>query len=153
MKLENIMNVNLIDLNLDASTKLEAITKIGETLLQYHRILNLEKFIEDVYQRETIESTNLVFGIAIPHCNSNNNNKSSVSLVRMVNSVDWEDGKENVKIIFLLSVAPNQEGVSHLEVIAGIATLLIEDDFNELILNTNNKESILQYISNELGGN
>lgn len=150
MKLSELMSVNIVDLNMDVKTKKRAIRKIAKMLDDDDRINCKHGFIKDVYKREEMESTNMGVGIAIPHSKADAIKKSSVALARLKNAISWEDGGEKVKIIFLLAVSPNDEGVAHLEVISKVATLLMEDDFLDFLNNTDDAQKLIDEISRRI---
>ena len=54
--MENFINENNIILNLETEDKREIINKMTETISE-EKLLNKEKFIEDVFKREEMENT------------------------------------------------------------------------------------------------
>ena len=64
--MENFINENNIILNLETEDKREIINKMTETISE-EKLLNKEKFIEDVFKREEMENTVVGFKVAIPH--------------------------------------------------------------------------------------
>lgn len=150
MNFNQMMTAETIVLDYEATDKWAAIKHIGETLLKLKRIETLAGFLEDVRAREALASTNMEMGLAIPHSKSEFTLKSSVSFMRLKTPVDWEDGGSFVRYIFLLAISPNDEGVSHLQVIAKVAELLIEDSFLEVLETASDSEAITNYIETYL---
>lgn len=152
MKFQEITNTNLINLKLEANTKREAIFALANLLYENHRINNLTGFIENVYKREKLESTNMGGGIAIPHSISDFVNKASIVIGRFDNPVDWEDGEDPIQYIFLFAVSPLEKGITHLELISEMAVLLIDEDFINFLHETNDEETLFNKMNELLGG-
>ena len=151
MNLGKMMSRSIIDLQLDASSKKDAIMQMSNMLFEDGRLSSRAMFIEDVYTREELETTNMDMGVAIPHSKSQAIKKTSVALARLKNEISWEDYGEPVKIIFMLAVSPNDKGTEHLEVISKIAELLIDDKFLKMLKKTKNINKILKRINKLVG--
>ncbi len=152
MKFNTIMDEKIVSLDMEAQTKDEALKKMAQMLYNDGRIFTLDRFIQDVYERESMETTNMDIGVAIPHSKSETIKKTSVALVRLNKEISWEDFGEPVKIIFLLAVSPNDDGVEHLELIAKIAELLIDERFVDRLYKTRNVRRLLKRINRMIGG-
>ena len=66
MNLLEILDLDLIDLEMKASNKDEVLYQLSSMLYKKKNIKNLDKFLEAVYERESIGDTGLG-GFAIPH--------------------------------------------------------------------------------------
>ncbi len=152
MKFNKIMDEKIVDLDMEAQTKDEALKKMAQMLYNDGRIFTLDRFVQDVYERESLETTNMDIGVAIPHSKSDDIKKTSVALVRLKKEISWEDFGEPVKVIFLLAVSPNDDGVEHLELIAKIAELLIDERFVDKLYKTRNTRRLLKRINRMIGG-
>lgn len=152
MNLKKMMNVDMIDLDLQANDKKDAIEKMAQMLFGLKRISFEEVFISDVFKRESIETTNMDMGVAIPHSQSPSIKETSIVIARLNEEISWEDYGEPVKIIFLLAVSPTDTGVEHLEVISHIAELLIDQNFIEFLKKTKNPKKLLKRINKQIGG-
>lgn len=151
MDISNMINAGIINLNLEASNKIDAIKEIAKMLDNENRLNDFNKFIEDVLKREAIESTNMDIGVAIPHSNSTYIKQASIGIGRMKDPIDWEDGGELVRTIFLFAVSSEDESITHLDVIAKTAVILIEDDFIEFLQTTTSSKDLLEEIIELIG--
>ncbi len=152
MDILHMINTDIINLNLSATNKLDAIKEIALMLEKDNRLNDFDKFIEDVYKRESVESTNMEMGVAIPHSHSQYVKQTSIAIGRMAEAIDWEDGEAPVRSIFLFAVSSEEEGISHLDVIAKTAVILIDDDFIEFLHTTNSDKELLDKINELIGG-
>ncbi|RFT16224.1 MAG: PTS system, fructose-specific IIA component [Candidatus Saccharicenans subterraneus] len=124
MRLSNIIKEKNVLLEMKAQKKEEALAELA-THLKKQKLINHEKeIIEKLLQRETLGSTALGEGIAIPHCKAKGI-KSPILMVGISrNGVNFEapDGKP-VKIFFLLITSPDDPSLN-LQILALIAQLV-----------------------------
>ncbi|MDA3847442.1 MAG: fructose PTS transporter subunit IIA [Vallitaleaceae bacterium] len=148
MTLQQIMASENIILDMEVTDKNQALNKLATALDKSGRLHSLKGFMVDVKKRESIESTNMEMGVAIPHSKCEAIAVSSVAMARLKEPIDWEDGGSLVKYVFLLAVSPEDDGITHLEVISKIAELLIEESFLSLLSTAIDGMTIITYIQN-----
>ncbi len=79
--------------------------------------------------REKLGSTALGHGIAIPHCRLPDCNSALGALITLADPIDFEaPDQQAVDILFVLLV-PEQGHQEHLDILAGLAGLLSQNDF------------------------
>ncbi|MCR4409679.1 MAG: fructose PTS transporter subunit IIA [Candidatus Saccharicenans sp.] len=124
MRLSNIIKEKNILLEMKAQKKEEALAELA-TYLKKQKIINHEKeIIEKLLQRETLGSTALGEGIAIPHCKAKGIKNPILMVGISRNGVNFEapDGKP-VKVFFLLITSPDDPSLN-LQILALIAQLV-----------------------------
>ncbi|NPV83953.1 MAG: PTS transporter subunit EIIA [Candidatus Aminicenantes bacterium] len=107
-----------------AQKKEEALAELA-TYLKKQKLINHEKeIIEKLLQRETLGSTALGEGIAIPHCKAKGIKNPILMVGLSRNGVNFEapDGKP-VKVFFLLITSPDDPSLN-LQILALIAQLV-----------------------------
>ncbi|MBB5336270.1 PTS sugar transporter subunit IIA [Pectinatus brassicae] len=146
-----IINEQLINLNLKASTKKEAIEELTADLYREGNVINPKKFIADVYYREEEGQTGLGNHIAIPHGKSDAVKITSIAFGRTVKDLKWEspDG-EPVHVIILFAVRNVDKTTVHLKLLSQVAMALADDDTLNRLLETNDKTEIIQLLSQEM---
>lgn len=144
-----ILNKNKIDLNLNVSTKLEAIDKLSGLLLNDGVICSKEKFIKDVYLREEEGETGIGGEIAIPHGKSDSVLKTSIAIGRNDRGIKWEtlDDKP-VKCIILFAVRKVDSNTVHIKLLSKVAGALADERIMHSLLTENNPEKIIQLFDN-----
>ncbi|MGL5381013.1 PTS sugar transporter subunit IIA [Clostridium sp.] len=136
----NLFDVTYMDLNLVTKEKEETIRHLANLLGK--RTSNVNKYVEDVLEREIISTTGIGDGIAIPHAKSKWINKSTVVIGKSNEGVEWESmDNEPAKMIFLIAV-PEGEGNEHLKILQVLAVSLMDDDFRGKIEKSNSKETL-----------
>lgn len=124
MRLSNIIKEKNILLEMKAQKKEEALAELA-TYLKKQKLINHEKeIIEKLLQRETLGSTALGEGIAIPHCKAKGIKNPILMVGLSRNGVNFEapDGKP-VKVFFLLITSPDDPSLN-LQILALIAQLV-----------------------------
>ena len=149
MEFDKVMRPQIINLELDAKTKEEALDKLSDMLLKDEAIASKDAYLKDVYLREKLGPTGIGNYIAIPHGKSESVIKTSVAFAKLVNPIQWEtlDG-EPVKLIFLFAVPAANEDNLHLQLLSQLAAVLAYDESQEQLLNAKSAEEVLQIIVN-----
>lgn len=146
-----IFNERLIDLNMKAISKKEAIAELTEVLYREGYVTDRRTFIDDVYLREGEGQTGLGNHIAIPHGKSDAVKITSIAFGRTENNLVWEcpDGKP-VHVVILFAVRNVDKTTVHLKLLAQVAAALADDDTLDKLLETNDKAEVIKLLSQEM---
>ena len=140
MELREILDENIIRIDLDASSKDEAIKKMSNILYENGYISNINQFVNDIYLREQQGVTGIGNGVAI-HGKSGSVTKIGIAIATLKEEIEWEtlDGNK-VKTIFLFCVNDDTNSdKTHLTLLSKVAAKLADD---ELLLKINNAKSV-----------
>jgi len=149
MDMKEFLSEDLIELNLDAKSKYDAIRKLCEKLFEKGCITSVEDFIEDVYQREKEGETGIGQGIAIPHGKSENVIKTSLAIGR-TKKIDWEgEDHQDVTIIILFAVRLVDNTSVHLKLLSQVASKLGHDESLEQLKTAKKASEIIDIFVNE----
>lgn len=143
--MENFINENNIILNLETEDKREIVNKMTETISE-EKLLNKEKFIEDVFKREEMENTVVGFKVAIPHGKSEFINSPQIVFAKLKEEIFWGDPDEKVKYIFLLGVPVASAG-EHIKILMSLSKKILDEKFREKLEMTDDKEELLKIIT------
>lgn len=143
--MENFINENNIILNLETEDKREIINKMTETISE-EKLLNKEKFIEDVFKREEMENTVVGFKVAIPHGKSEFINSPQIVFAKLKEEIFWGDPDEKVKYIFLLGV-PTISAGEHIKILMNLSKKILDEKFREKLEMTDDKGKLLKIIT------
>ncbi|MCB2214382.1 PTS sugar transporter subunit IIA [bacterium] len=148
VNLEEVMTPAIIDFHMTTNSKQAAIRHLGELLKADGRVVDVDLFVADVLAREQIESTNMDIGVAIPHGMSDAITKNSIAIGRLAEPIEWNPGedKKKVRVIFLMAVESENRNRTHLELLSRMATLLLKDQFLDLLFNSDDKQAILESV-------
>ena len=149
MILTQILQENCIKVPLDSSEKMSAITELVE-LLDANELLSDKQLILDaVITREKTRSTGIGSGIAIPHGKCKAVTELIMAVGIAAEPIDFEsiDGKP-VKIIMLL-VSPADQTGPHIQALAKISRLMLNEDFRQELENTKTSQETYELIRNK----
>lgn len=144
MNLKEAIDDRLIEIDLNANSKDEAITLLSQKLKDADYIDDVESFKKDIFYRESLGSTGIGNYIAIPHGKSSSVKKTGVAIGKLVNEIEWEtlDGK-GVKVVCLFAVGDNPESSQiHLELLSDFASKLGNDEVVEKLLKAESVDEI-----------
>lgn len=151
MKIENILNENLIVLDMQVNNKKEMINALSEILYHEGKIDNKELFVKDVYAREAEGQTELGSHIAIPHGKSDAVKITSIVFGRTANDLVWESPDDKpVHAVILFAVRNVDKTTVHLKLLSQVAMALADDDTLEKLLTTQDKQEIITLLSQEM---
>lgn len=146
-----VIDENLINLNLNVDTQLQAIESLTDLLLKTGRINSKADFIKGVLKREAEGTTGFGDGIAIPHCKSEAVLVPSIAIGRNNKPIEWNamDG-EGVYFIILLAVPYENGNEIHLKILSQLSSKLIDDNFREAIIACKSSSELLNLLSDIL---
>lgn len=147
IKLQRLLNENLIELNLQEKNKEKLISKLVGLLAKSGKLKNKKSFLRAILEREKMGSTGIGNGVAIPHAKSKAVKGPVLAFARSEEGLDFGalDG-EKVYLFFML-VSPEALIGEHLKILAKIS-YLIKDKFTlEALRGARTKKDVLKIIS------
>lgn len=97
-----------------------------------------KEFKDSILERETLGSTSVYTGVALPHCDPRFVEQSELIIMTLDKPINW--GKNNVKLIILIAVAENDIPIFKDSLIALYSVIENQELMNELVLMENGDE-------------
>lgn len=146
MKITELLDIDSIDLSPQATDKEEAIYHLIDLLDQSGKLNNKELYKESVLNREKQSTTGIGDGVAIPHGQSEGVQTAGLSAMVVKEGLDFKslDGKPTY--LFFMIGAPKDSGGTHLQALAQLSTLLMDEDFRNSLIHASSKEEFLKLI-------
>lgn len=146
MKIIDLLSKDAVLLNSAVGSKAEAIDNAIRLMEGNGNITDPEKYRRAVLAREASGTTGIGEGIAIPHAKTDAVSRPGLSAQVVPAGVDFEalDGQP-VHLIFLIA-APDSEDNIHLDVLARLSALLVDEGFREQLIAAESPESFLELI-------
>ncbi len=144
MNVRDVLDERVMDLNMKAADKKEAITYLAGKLKDAGYIADVESYVEDIYLRESQGQTGIGNYVAIPHGKSDSVTQVGIAIGKMENEIEWEtlDGN-GVKLIFLFAVGnDNENAKTHLRLLAEVARTLGNDEAVDKLLSAKTVEDL-----------
>lgn len=142
-----ILSKEKIRLNVKAGDKLEAVRLAGRLLVEGGHAP--PEYVDSMVRREEASSTYLGAGLAMPH--GTNEAKSLIkstglSILVLPDGVDF-GGDEPVRLVIGLAAL----GDEHMDVLAGVAELMSDEEDRQRILNASSEEDLLRIFERAVG--
>lgn len=149
MKISDLLNAQNIIPSLEAESKDDALRQMVEALQRSVGFDISEKAYNAVMERESIMSTGVGKGLAIPHGRVNGITTNYAAFCCLSKPIDYGsiDGKE-VSMIFML-VGPETQNSLHIKLLSRISRLMNNDDFRESLKTATTAELMLELFVNE----
>ncbi|OGU11930.1 MAG: hypothetical protein A2X61_13480 [Ignavibacteria bacterium GWB2_35_12] len=148
MRLEEILAVDAIEVNIGVKDKSELLARMVELAAKSGRVNNREEVLKDIIERERLMSTGIGKGIALPHAKTNGVDDTVGSFVILRDVLDFEslDG-EPVKLAFMLLGREANVGL-HLRILSKISRILNDDEYKERILSMGSGMELIDFFKN-----
>ena len=149
MKITDLLKKNGIELNTSIETKEEAINKLVDLMNNTGSLNNKEEYKKAVLDRENLSTTGIGDGIAIPHAKTKAVKKAGLSAMVVKDGVDYDSLDGNPAQLFFMIAAPEGENNVHLEVLARLSTILMDEEFRKSLMGAKDKEEFLKLIDDK----
>ncbi|WP_110955008.1 PTS sugar transporter subunit IIA [Anaerosinus massiliensis] len=150
MDIAEVLNENLINLKLQAGTKVEAIEELIELLYQEGKVSDCDLFLRDVYDREAEGRTGIGKHVAIPHGKSDAVANTSIVIGRTMHDLVWESLDDKpVHIVILFAVRKEDKTKLHLRLLAQVACALADEEVLKRLLITEDKQEVIALLTGD----
>ncbi|POP41304.1 PTS fructose transporter subunit IIABC [Superficieibacter electus] len=146
MILSHVTSPDLIVLDSPWQNRTEILEQLSQRLFNLGKISDKDRFLQAVWQRESLSETGFEQGIAIPHGKSDTVIHPAFAVARLTRPVeDWPtmDGEDKVDLVFLLAV-PEQDDAGHLRLLSALSTALMNE---ENVLALKQAQSTAEFLS------
>ena len=145
------LSPNLIKVNMQAESRDEAVRELAELLFQERVLKDKERYIQDVLEREAQVSTDLENGVALPHGKSETVLRPAVAIGTSARGIRFSGEGTSSRVIFLIAM-PDQADDTHITLLSGITSRLLDNACLERIKGAAEPEEILAALTEEKAG-
>ena len=150
MKVSDLLIADMIIPDLKSRERDDVLKELGSFLKGKERISKEKELFERLLQRESLGSTAIGEGVAIPHCKIKSVKEPVVMLAISRQGVDYKSLDGNPSHIFFLVVSSPDNPSLNLQILAAIAHLVRKTDtLIKKILAAKDVNSILRVIREE----
>lgn len=129
MKINDLLQKNLMIMDLQATDKQSAIEEMVQRLYEEKIISNIEEFKAGILAREAQTSTGLGDGVAMPHAKNAAVLQPAVLFAKSPQGIDYEALDGQPTSLFFMIAAPEGANDTHLKALAALSGRLIDADF------------------------
>ena len=153
MKITDLLKPQSILLNASPTNKADAIYTLGDLMDKGGNLSNKAEYLEAVFAREESGSTGLGDGIATPHAKSAGVKEAGLAAMVVPNGVDFEALDGQPSRLFFMIAAPEGAADTHVEVLSKLATMVIDPDFKNALIQSATVDRFLKLITAKEDGN
>lgn len=149
MRITELLDIKSIALNVNLKSKEETIDYLVDLMYTSGKISDKEAYKKGILAREELSTTGIGDGIAIPHAQVAAVKKPGLAAVTIKDGVNYEslDGSP-VHLAFMIA-SPEDGGNLHLQALAKLSTLLMNEDFRKALINASTAAEFLNIINKE----
>ena len=153
MKITDILKPVSIQLNVaPPKSKVEAINILADLMEKGGNLSNKEEYVTAVIAREDSGSTGLGDGIATPHATSSAVREAGLAAMVVPQGMDFAALDGNPSRLFFMIAAPNSASDLHVQLLSKLATMLMDPDFKDALINAKSVDEFLQLINEKEEG-
>jgi PTS system nitrogen regulatory IIA component len=149
MKIMDILVKDAVILDLAATGKREALEELARALAAAESEIDADRLLAALLERESLQSTGIGDGVAIPHGKMPGLSRLLASFARSRKGVDFEsiDGQKTYH--FFLLVVPDHSGGQHLKALARISRFFRDAAFRKTLEEAESLEDVFRAIEEE----
>ncbi len=128
MRITDLLNRQSIEIGVSVKDKISAIDKLISLHDKNGNLKDKAAYREGILKREEMGTTAIGMEIAIPHAKSDSVKKPSLAAITVPAGVDY-DSPDGDKCKLLFMIAATTDGDVHLEVLARLMQMLMDEEF------------------------
>jgi PTS system nitrogen regulatory IIA component len=149
MKILDILDKRLIIPQLASTSKEGVLRELVRAIAQVEKQVDENRLMEILLERESLGSTGIGEGIAIPHGKSKDAKRLIASFGRSLPGMDFQSMDGKPTHLFFLLIAPENSAGTHLKALARISRLMKDSVFRKRLMEVNSAEEIYFLFSAE----
>jgi len=144
MALIDLITPDVIKIPLESNTKTGVLRELAELLASANKIKEVEPVLDALTQRESLGSTGLEKGIAVPHSKTPKVETLTLAIGISPDGIDFDSIDGEPSTLFFCMVAPPDQSGPHIEALAEIARLTQSDSFCRLLKEAQGPEEVVE---------
>jgi len=147
MKILDILDKRMIIPQLTSISKEGILRELVRVLARVEKQIDEERMMQVLLERESLGSTGIGEGVAIPHGKSKDVQRLLASFGRSLPGMDFQSMDGKPTHLFFLLVAPENSAGIHLKALAKISRLMKDQSFRRRLMEAKSAEEIYALFS------
>jgi len=144
MKISELIRAEYVCLSMSATSKDDAIHQIAQLAKGHPYLSDFPSFCRAIYERESMGSTSIGYGVAIPHARTEQIKDLMLIIGRLNDGVRFETTDEMpVRLIFLVGT-PKKMVTEYLRLVGTLARHLKNAGLRDRLLNATDVQSVVK---------
>ncbi|UOQ45876.1 fructose-specific PTS transporter subunit EIIC [Halobacillus salinarum] len=147
MKITDLLTKDTILLNMQASSKAEAIDELIGKLDRAGKLNNRDEYKQAIEAREQQSTTGIGEGIAIPHAKTDAVKEPAIAFGRSQEGLDYESLDGQPTNLFFMIAASEGASNAHLETLSSLSSYLMDKEFRRKLEEAKSIEDVIEAIN------
>ena len=147
MKISDLLIKDRINLDVKSTDKVNIIKELARLHEKTGVLNDYDGYVKALMAREEQSSTGIGEGIAIPHAKTEFVKKPALAMGRKPEGIDYDSLDGEPATLFFMIAAPDGANNTHIETLAKLSQLLLDDDFKEALENAATSDEIIEIIN------
>ena len=143
MKIQDVLNKNVMLFDLQATDKEGVINEMVQSLVDNGVVTDFETFKTGIMNREAQTSTGLGDGIAMPHSKNEAVKEATVLFAKSNKGVDYASLDGQPTDLFFMIAAPEGANDTHLAALAELSKYLMKPGFADKLRQASNPDQVI----------
>ena len=146
MRITELLTKDTIAMDLSSTEKNGVIDELVNQLDKAGKLNNVTTFKEAIHNRESQSTTGIGEGIAIPHAKVAAVDTPAIAFGKSKSGVDYQSLDMQPAHLFFMIAAPEGGAQTHLDALAKLSGILMDEKVREDLLHANSPQEVLQII-------
>ena len=147
MKISDLLIKDRINLDVKSTNKVDIIKELAKLHEKTGVLNDYDGYVKALMAREEQSSTGIGEGIAIPHAKTEFVKEPALAMGRKPEGIDYDSLDGEPATLFFMIAAPDGANNTHIETLARLSQLLLDDDFKAALENAKTADEVLEIIN------
>lgn len=147
MKISDLLIKDRINLDVQSTNKVDVIKELAKLHEKTGVLNDYDGYVKALMAREEQSSTGIGEGIAIPHAKTEFVKEPALAMGRKPEGIDYDSLDGEPATLFFMIAAPDGANNTHIETLARLSQLLLDDDFKAALENAKTADEVLDIIN------
>ena len=147
MKISDLLIKDRIKLDVQSTNKVDVIKELAKLHEKTGVLNDYDGYVKALMAREEQSSTGIGEGIAIPHAKTEFVKEPALAMGRKPEGIDYDSLDGEPATLFFMIAAPDGANNTHIETLARLSQLLLDDDFKAALENAKTADEVLDIIN------
>ncbi|MBN1759094.1 MAG: PTS sugar transporter subunit IIA [Chitinispirillaceae bacterium] len=143
MAIIDLVAPEVIKVGLTSKDKPSVLRELLQILIDAGRVTNKEEILDALTKRESLQSTGLEAGIAVPHAKTQAVSALTLAIGISPDGIDFDAIDQQPSKLFFLMLAPPDKSGPHIEALAEIARMSKSKAFISALIAAKNAEEVM----------
>ena len=144
MAIIDLVAPEVIKVGLTSKDKPSVLRELLQILIDAGRVTNKEEILDALTKRESLQSTGLEAGIAVPHAKTQAVSALTLAIGISPDGIDFDAIDQQPSKLFFLMLAPPDKSGPHIEALAEIARMSKSKAFISALIAAKNAEEVME---------